>query len=872
MNKKLLFAAMSLVALTACTNDDFQSKQQIAEEASPVKFEVINNAFTRASMSGNKIVWNANDGDLFTLYHGGAAPAITGYQNATYTANVGDAGAAATLSTPSMILPGSAIMVWPVDTTFRITAAGNLSLQIPTELKDIENNIPYVSDVVTIGGYVAKDPADPTTYTNIAGYDRVYPVFMRPMASQLTIKTDYAGTDATLASLYTGDDPIEKIKVTSMDLLTTAGGGATDFTQEIRLAFTPENVGVDDVRWDAAVPNNAWDYVTGFGAVVNAVDKLTAKDKCLTGNESCKFLILPQTNIGPGAPVDDGGVVVNTIYGKVIIANGVHGSQYTGAEIADAWYRFISATTATYAGELQDPTITDADGKIYTYSEPKVGMGQTISNFTTATVSDATSVVAGEPVGAATTRYVKVLLTHLDMSGLHITNDKQLRDAARVWQKMGLPTVCVYLDGPEFNISQKTIQTINEINAAEAPARSFTVKPCTASTAATAAEVCQYIVITGGGEIQDLRFIDKHEDNTKAKVAFNEGENWIWKDVVTVNAADVESITNRGTMTNAATVTLKTAENATPLVQNNVPFINDGTWNIVAPAVVNVQFDVVNYGTLNIGTAEAPNAQYRQDGRAFSTLFTNEATDKPSRFGGDDDAVGVIWNYGVLGTVSTGGNKADINNYGLIEHADEGAKTFITRNQTATTGIIPLSNPVATYAANANFANAFNATAGSENKMGRINLPFSNKAEDNISISADLDQGFVSVTVNGEPGTSGALNASVVGPRVNYVIVKKGPSSIASLSTQVKYLEVNMTDKSELAWSVATPTAFDGLMVLTDLNIKLGTTVQVKKAVYLGADMYVGGKLNNGTPGVLPSWTGYYGNTTANFATNYITY
>ena len=69
------------------------------------------------------------------------------------------------------------------------------------------------------------------------------------------------------------------------------------------------------------------------------------------------------------------------------------------------------------------------------------------------------------------------------MSDLHIKNDKQLRDAARVWKKMGLADVTVYLDGGdannEFAISQKTIETINDINAATAGGpKSFKVKPC----------------------------------------------------------------------------------------------------------------------------------------------------------------------------------------------------------------------------------------------------------------------------------------------------------------------------------------------------------------------------------------------------------
>ena len=103
MNKKLLFAAVSLAALTACSTDDFESQNIAAEQTSPVQFEVINNAeVMRASMDGNTIQWSARDNDLFTLYHGGTltAGALSGYQNATYKASEGEGGAV--LTTPSM--------------------------------------------------------------------------------------------------------------------------------------------------------------------------------------------------------------------------------------------------------------------------------------------------------------------------------------------------------------------------------------------------------------------------------------------------------------------------------------------------------------------------------------------------------------------------------------------------------------------------------------------------------------------------------------------------------------------------------------------------------------------------------------------------
>ena len=864
MNKKLLFAAMSLAALAACTNDDFESQNVVAEESSPVQFEVINDGFTRASMNGTKIAWNVDDGDLFTLYHGGTLGSgtpidLTGYQNATYTAVEGDG--AATLTTPSVIKSGSAIMVWPVDTAFVNTGAA-VAISIPAELDNIENHIPYVSDVVTIAAHTGETTpgAAGTGKYNEAGYNRKYPVFMRPMAHQLTINADYAGTDATLAELYTGDDPIETIKVTSVALQ----AGTEKFTTKIPLAFTAISAGdANDTRWDAAEPNNAWSHVTGFGTpdATTQVTELTTK--VVTGNESAKFLILPQAAITTAD--NTSAVVVNTTYGKVQVAG--TGTSYTAAEQADAWYRYLSASSTAATGETKAATAEttgDNAGKFKTTAEVKNGMMQTINAFTLYTDPTATGytgassgIAKGEPVGAAPTRYVKVLLKYLDMSDLHITSDKQLRDAARVWKHMGITSVTVFLDGDdnnEFAISQETIAAINEINtaaAAESTSRKFTVKPCTVT-----GEACNTIVITGGGDVPaNLDFIVVN-GSTKADVALNEGETWKWAGTVTVDAAKngIKGFVNRGTMTNAETATLAIYDNATtPAQVFAIPFENalDATWNVTA-GTLNVQFNVTNNGEVNISKG----AQYRQDGQSNSskqTTFKNNATTLPARFlaAGVDEEIGVVNNSGVFATVGEG----VINNFGLIEHADVDAKTYITTNQTTT----------------ANFGTAFSSTSGSENMMGRINLPWTNKAEDNVSIKATAANGFVSVTVDGEVSTLKGSTAGSLGTYVNYIIVKSGVTEIQALNTQYKYVEINQPG-TEISWNLTSAASYTGLILLSDVNIKLNTSVSAT-VTYLDDDatMYVGGTFNKSGSGAT-DWDGYYGSTGGNVATNYVTF
>ena len=874
MNKKLLFGIMSLAALAACTNDDFESQGTVAEQTSPIQFEVINgNEAMRASMDGNTIKWSATDGDLFTLYHGAAyatPAATTGYQNAIYTANANEGGTAS-LTTPSMILEGSAIMVWPADTTFRIKAGDDLTIQIPqvqggkVDGKEIiQHQIPYVSDLIQIQPYAAYSETAPATAYNTAGKDRKYQIYMRPMASQLNLKADYGTTESQIAALYEGatgvdaGEGIDPIEVTSVDLLTTAAG-STKFTTKIPLQFAAPS-GTQATNW-GSVANHAWTQVTDFKlasiAAADKVDKLTTK--CLLDeNKGCKFLILPQADMSAGKEVTEGAVVVNTTYGKVVVAPNTFATnigKYSATEIADAWYRItntaVPAATAALYNE-NAATTPEADGefagKFKTTANVKNGMAQVIDAFSKNKVTSATSIVTDEPTGAAGTRYVKVLLTYLDMSDLHIKNDKQLRDAAKVWQKMGLDDVTVYLDGDattgEFEITQKTIKVINDINAAVA-GKDFKVKPCKlGDNPGEPKEKCTTIVVTGGGDIQDMAFIKINGTHT-ADVVFKAGETWNWSAttvdskkavIVDATATGVKSIINKGTLVSDATATLAVYDNAAvPAQVANIPFVNDGTWN-VSGGVLNVQFDVTNNGKVYI----ASGAEYRQDGAGND--FTNEATTLPKRITGAAEQIGFVENKGVFACVNTG----HINNYGLIEHAAADAMTFITANQSV----------------GADFGNNF---AGG-NKMGRINLPWDNKGEDNVTINNAAATGFVSVTVDGEVSTLGT-GAGVLGNYVNYIIIKSGVTQIQALDAQYEYVEIADEDDTQIAWSTGSTSNYAGLIVLSPVNITYGTTVSAT-VTYLGANMYVAGTFNKaGT-----DWNGYYGDTSGNVATKYITF
>ncbi|MBQ9665356.1 MAG: hypothetical protein IJV33_02650 [Bacteroidaceae bacterium] len=896
MNKKLLLATMSLAALAACTTNEFESQQKAAENVSPIQFELINgsDAETRASMGGwnnNTITWSAKDKDLFTLYHGGTLAGdplvISGVENATYTAKA-EEGKPAALTTPSMIKKGSAIMVWPVDTTFRYDDDGNkLIVSIPAKLEKktddnpsggVENKIPYVSDLIDIDAYTGKDYEN-----NTAGYNRKYPVYMRPMASQINLNAVYKGTDKIDALVNDADDPIQQITVDRVALITKDGGN-TMFSTKLPVTFkdaTTVNISTSSTtkvkaNWDAKAEENNWTHITGLNRENPGAQTARLETTCPIDNSNlmkgCKFLILPQKDIPSETGVENAAIDVETYYGRVLIAHpDEYPATYTGkkhsvTDYNNAWYRYVSSriTTATddeNVSSTEKTTIKTADGDKIMYKtvakSPKLGLRQTINTFNKYVVPEGYT-VSGEYMGVASDRYVNVDLAYLDMSNLHIKSDKQLRDVARVWKALGLKEVTVIIDGDKdkvFEISQKTIGVINGVNkdteGKYLDPLPFTVKPCVET-----GEECTNIVITGGGNVQDIAFIVDTDNNSSTKpvanVTLKAKENWTWAGTVKVAADGVGRIYNEGTMTNASTTTLKTEENDG--TQNNVRLQNNGTWNINGTGtVVNVQFNVTNQGEVNI----AKGAQYRQDGTGHD--FLNSAVTLPARFLKDqginpnNEVIGKVNNNGVFATVDHG----TISNVGLIEHLDADAKTFITSNQQ--TG---------------NFASPFKYVSP-YNRMGRINLPFSNKEEDNISISAAADKGFVSVTVTAEElakagVTDGILNADVVGERVNYIIINSGIKTIANVSDQVKYLEINDPSKkepNEIVWSVSTATTYTGLIVLSDVNIKLNTEISAD-VTYLSknATMYVGGKFNKAAT----NWAGYYGDTSGNVTTNYV--
>jgi len=150
--------------------------------------------------------------------------------------------------------------------------------------------------------------------------------------------------------------------------------------------------------------------------------------------------------------------------------------------------------------------------------------------------------------------------------------------------------------------------------------------------------------------------------------------------------------------------------------------------------------------------------------------------------------------------------------------------------------------------------------------MGRINLPYDNAEEENLSIKNDDANGFVSVTVQEGQGAAKNFELTKLGKYVNYCIIKSGVETIKAVATNIKYVEFD-AGNTEIAWTVKDAT-YNGLVVFSPVNVQRGTTITVKNSAYLKAKMYVGGQ----TTLTKAKCEGYFGDTQDNFETKYITF
>lgn len=593
------------------------------------------------------------------------------------------------------------------------------------------------------------------------------------------------GSTLTLNTKAINDDVISNLDVAALKVtdveLTAKSTTANLFNTSVALKATGATPYTNTADFDH------WTDVTeaDFTATITSP---TLKTTDAT-NTSAIFTLLPVASTADVADAaDKAKVVINTNYGTVTVA-------YASSE--KPW-----AKTEDKLGTTEAKTVSD-------------GLEDVLNNVYIANTTTS-SKFYGEKTGGKMTRWIEADISKLDMNDLHIKDAEQLIDALKVLDAMkavagstvaGAATINFYLDGDAEGVFTMTPAAAAAYTAhldATAPAITFT--PCT-----TAGEACTAV-----------KFVAESETEVPTKLAFE-------TNTVNVQLAGTWKWSADDKDYNAQVNNIVVLEDATLNLSNTVKtgtvntIINNGTVNVSGITYLETVM------LRNLGTITIPeNAEFR-----VKSALANRATTL--------EAYGKIYNSGVLATVGTG----SIYNYGgYIKQVVNGAKTYITSNETGT-----------------GFAAAFKSDATPNNLIGTIEL--FDKDDDNYSVSNSANQGFIMITT-----TAAAVTADDLGEEANYVKLAGDCTSFTysqtSATARLQYVEI--ASSKEVVWTSASTENMKGVIVPAGkkLNIKKSNTVK-SAATFVKGTIYQGGAY---TPGVFVT---YFGGENAD-AANIITY
>lgn len=403
MKSKLLFGALlGSIALASCNADEDLATSQA--QKSPIKFTVSletangDTPSTKAILTDRYKI-NFENNDLMSLFHGATVDAsavdkkqtITAYQNAIYAGTAED-GKTFSFTTKSMVLEKGAIMVYPADTTF--ANKGTDAPKVSIAQHQDENTVklmPYMSEVLDIKNYNEDAGA------NTAGYDKYYPVVLKPIGSVLALQIDPTNADRI------NNLGVAELKVTKAKL----GATGNIFTTGLHVKATDGGIGY---KGDDNLITNLWNKASDVDltdANLTTVAELTTTN---VSNDKAVFTLLPaKTAIdGTGAAV-----TINTNYGKV--------------ELAAEEKVWAKGTTAA---------VSVKDGLEYVLNNTWVAPSTASPNFGT------------EKTGGLFNRKITADMSTLNMDGLHITDQQHLLDALKVYDAIAKDaTVTFYLDG-----------------------------------------------------------------------------------------------------------------------------------------------------------------------------------------------------------------------------------------------------------------------------------------------------------------------------------------------------------------------------------------------------------------------------------------
>lgn len=403
MKSKLLFGALlGSIALASCNADEDLATSQA--QKSPIKFTVSletangDTPSTKAILT-DKFKINFENNDLMSLFHGATVNAsaadlkqtITAYQNAIYAGTAED-GKTFSFTTKSMVLEKGAIMVYPADTTF--ANKGTDAPKVSIAQNQDENTVklmPYMSEVLDIKSYNEDAGA------NTAGYDKYYPVVLKPIGSVLALQIDPTNADRI------NNLGVAELKVTKAQL----GASGAIFTTGLYVKATDAAIAYTG---DDALINGLWDKASDVDLTDANLTTVTELTTTNVSNDKAVFTLLPAK-----ASIDGTGakVTINTNYGKV--------------ELAAADEVWVKGTAAA---------VSVKDGLENVLKNTWVAPSTASPNFGT------------EKTGGLFNRKITADMSTLNMDGLHITDQQHLLDALKVYDAIAKDaTVTFYLDG-----------------------------------------------------------------------------------------------------------------------------------------------------------------------------------------------------------------------------------------------------------------------------------------------------------------------------------------------------------------------------------------------------------------------------------------
>ena len=847
--KKILTTAIALpLILAACSAEEDLLNVNNGNDLYP-EVAKVDATFGMEEM-GSRLAtqWGLENGDQLGLAWLGdeANVGINGmaYQNHPLFAN-----ANGTLVPQTSIYVGQYFSYFPYDIKTQTVGEINFSVEEQDLLSDYQGLAkksiwisPRLTKVTAIGDDINGDGIYGDA--NKAGVGEVFNVYPRQFTNIVGLVLDYVNNAPS-----TGTPEIKSIKVSYLNGATPAS--VMSFT------YAPKADVIDD--WgtnNAKCTEDFWsDYnltpAAGTGAGIYS--SRAAVSAALKG-------VIPTTGAITLTPSSD-------YYAEGDGASFMYNALPANAEItADTKVKFVIETTygvITFEKAIKDVAYTNiaALGEKAEYKAYPDGRTLDWDN----TTALATTKQGVDPDDSFVARLYKTgkIVTDVDfytaiMNNMHVADDAELQKVLNYYLAYKLPSyksatknysekdtnIKLYLDGTNgyFELSKTSVALVQKINAL---AKSNTYKH---GSQLISLEACSHngitdarhalynkttrVALTEGQEIPNL---DNVFADATTTVYLSENDSWTW------NA-------NEGVDSNADRVNDKFGKffgNVTEIVNEGDLTIGidhvsalAGLANVTTTAIKNegeltitdeVRFNLnlTNFGEVTVynnAAIFAEGAEIINDAVIDSNVATTHYASQ-----------GKIENYGEIGVVS--GTSGVITNYGYIKN-NEGAKTYITNNQTA--------------------GASFSKNASDSNKMGTIEV---STATDNVSVKNSHVDGFIKFVWDG--GSVYKTPAKDV--RYNYLIVRSD-IKFTEAEAEVLYIEVaganevvitapnkdNLDADAKEALFTTSTNRLKGFIVKSGCkaNIKEGNQIYSNAAhiagrLYLGGYFVWGGKQNS---------------------------